>query len=363
MHVTHCLDQATSTEPPLQRAGLRPLAAAGVLLIAALVVLGVPREAHASTDAPAPLSSSCAGDAGKTINVLHAGSLTSTVQSSLAPEFATMCGASATDQGGPAVGLAEGIKDHSLAGDVYMSADAHVNATLMGKANGDWADWYFAFARNEEVISYTPKSRFFDELERARRGEIPWYQVLTEPGFVLGRTDPNTDPGGYYALFVAQLAERYYKIPGLAKQLLGSDTNPDQLLTPPSYTTTASGATPDATFGYLSGAIDKGQSYITLPAPINLSQPTMAKEYAKARFTNDQGVAFRGAPIYDSVTVLNRTSNEQAAIDFVRLLLSPFGHGVLHSRGFLDTPLLVGGKRGSVPAELRPYIDGRLPDD
>ena len=332
------------------------------MLIAALVGLGLPRNAQATTDpAPATLSSTCAGDGGKTINVLHAGSLTSTVQSSLAPAFATMCGATVTDQGGPAVGLAEAIKDHSLAGDVYMSADAHVNQTLMGKRNGDWVNWYLAFARNQEVISYTPKSRFFDDLERARRGEIPWYQVLTEPGFVLGRTDPNTDPGGYYALFVAGLAERYYRIPGLAKRLLGSDTNPDQLLTAPSYTTTASGATPDATFGYLSGAIDKGQSYISLPAQINLSQPKMSKAYAKVGFTNDHGMTFRGAPIYDSVTILNRTANEHAAIDFVRLLLSPFGRGVLQSRGFLDTPLLLGGQRGRVPDELRPYIDGRLP--
>jgi molybdate/tungstate transport system substrate-binding protein len=50
---------------------------------------------------------------------------------------------------------------------------------------------------------------------------------------VLGRTDPNTNPGGYYALFVAGLAERYYAIPGLKQRLLGADTNPAQLLAPP----------------------------------------------------------------------------------------------------------------------------------
>jgi len=300
----------------------------------------------------------CAGAAGSTINVLHAGSLTNLVQLSLAPAFHAACGATVTDQGGPAVGLADAIKAGSLSGDVYMSADAHVNETLTGPQNGDWVRWYLAFARNQEVISYTPGSRFFTELERARRGEVPWYEVLTEPGFVLGRTDPNTDPGGYFALFVAGLAERYYAIAGLERRLLGSDTNPAQLLAPPAFTTTVSGAVPDATFGYLSSAVDRGLPYIALPPQINLSDPRLARFYARVSFTNNSGDTFRGAPIYDSVTVLQRSSDERTAIDFVRLLLGPQGRRFQQFRGFLDTPVLVGGDSSAVPRRLRRYIAG-----
>jgi molybdate/tungstate transport system substrate-binding protein len=303
-------------------------------------------------------SESCARDAGSTINVLHAGSLTNLVQLSLAPAFHAACGATVSDQGGPAVGLADAIKARSLSADVYMSADAHVNETLIGPQNGDWVRWYLAFARNQEVISYTPGSRFFAELERARRGEVPWYEVLTQPGFVLGRTDPNTDPGGYFALFVAGLAERYYGIDGLKQRLLGSDTNPDQLLTPPAFTTTASGAVPDATFGYLSSAVDKGLSYIALPPQINLSDPRLARFYSSVSFTNNSGDTFRGAPIYDSVTVLQRSADEPTAIDFVRLLLSPQGRRFQQSRGFLETPVLVGGDSSAVPRTLARYIAG-----
>lgn len=180
-----------------------------LVLAGALMALVVAPAAHAAAEHADDLTASCARDAGSTINVLHAGSLTNLVQLSLAPAFHAACGATVTDQGGPAVGLANSIKDGSLYGDVYMSADAHVNETLIGPGNGDWVRLYLAFARNQEVISYTPSSHFFAELERARLGEVPWYEVLTEPGFVLGRTDPNTDPGGYYALFVAGLAERY----------------------------------------------------------------------------------------------------------------------------------------------------------
>lgn len=109
-------------------------------------------------------------------------------------------------------------------------------------------------ARNE-MVDYTPQSHFFADLEKARLGQLPWYQVLTEPGFVLGRTDPHTDPGGYYAVMVAHLAQRYYEIPDLEQRLIGGDTNPAQLLTAPTYTTTKTGATPDDRFGYLSGVL------------------------------------------------------------------------------------------------------------
>jgi hypothetical protein len=166
-------------------------------------------------------------------------------------------------------------------------------------------------------------------------------------------------PGGYFALFVAGLAERYYGIAGLKQRLLGSDTNPDQLLTPPAFTTTASGAVPDATFGYLSSAVDRGLHYIApLPPQINLSDPDLARFYSRVSFTNSSGNTFRGAPIYDSVTVLQRSAAEQTAIDFVRLLLSPQGRRLQEARGFLDTPVLVGGDSSEVPRALRRYIDG-----
>lgn len=333
---------------------------AAIILAGVLLALGFAPAAGAGAPAPVsgpPPAPGCAsGDSGTTINVLHAGSLTKLVKLGLAPAFGTECGVTVADHSDPAVQLAGEVKNKTVTGDVYMSADAHVNRVLMGRPNGDWVRWYLAFARNREVISYTPQSPFFAELEQARLGKIPWYQVLTEPGFVVGRTDPNTDPGGYYALFVAQLAQRYYGIPGFKKSLLGSDTNPHQVLAPPLYTTTVAGAVPDATFGYLSSSIAAGTPYIALPRQINLSDLHLARFYAHARFTNTDGVTFRGAPIYDSVTVLRHGAHEQAAVDFVRLLLSPQGHQLVRSDGFLDTPVLAGGDIRAVPRELRPYL-------
>jgi ABC-type molybdate transport system substrate-binding protein len=47
------------------------------------------------------------------------------------------------------------------------------------------------------------------------------------------------------------------------------------------------------------------------------------------------------------VTVVNHGAKQQAAIDFVRLLLSPQGHQLLQADGFLNTPVLVGGEPGA----------------
>ncbi len=46
-------------------------------------------------------------------------------------------------------------------------------------------------------------------------GAMPWYEILQQPGIRFGRTDPATDPQGRNIIFTLQLAERYYKQPGL----------------------------------------------------------------------------------------------------------------------------------------------------
>jgi len=148
---------------------------ANIVLVGVLAALGlVPAAAAQASAAPAapasPLAASpfsCTGDAGSTVNVLHAGSLSTLVRSGLAPAFATQCGGTVTDHSDPAVQLADEIKDGSVTGDIYMSADARVDKTLMGARNGDWVRWYMAFARNQEVISYTTQSPFYAELEKA----------------------------------------------------------------------------------------------------------------------------------------------------------------------------------------------------
>jgi hypothetical protein len=47
------------------------------------------------------------------------------------------------------------LHQHTLTGDLFMSADAAVNQTLMGEQNGNRVPWFVVFARNEVVLVYS----------------------------------------------------------------------------------------------------------------------------------------------------------------------------------------------------------------
>jgi hypothetical protein len=55
------------------------------------------------------------------------------------------------------------------------------------------------------------------------------YRPLEDPGVGLGRDNPDTDPRGYYDLFVAELTEKATGQVRLACRILGDDRNPAQV--------------------------------------------------------------------------------------------------------------------------------------
>ncbi len=290
------------------------------------------------------------------ITILHAGALTNLVQRGLAPAFERETGVAMRSERGHSVALAQAIKNGSTAGDLFMSADASVNATLMGAENGDLVRWYIAFARNAIVLAYSPKSAHIADFARARDGLMPWYEVLTKPGVRLVRNDPNDDPGGYYALFVCQLAEAHYGIPGLARQILGDATNPAQV-DRPDFVRLTSGEI-DAFLVYRSAAIDSGLPYIDLPDAVNLSDPAQAATYARAHYTTTAGLILRGVPIRFTATVLTRATQPDAAARFLAYLLSPAGQQLIRAYHFLASPALAGGDMTAIPGTLSAMIAG-----
>ncbi len=60
------------------------------------------------------------------------------------------------------------------------------------------ANWLIKFASAEMVIAYSPNSRFYADIEKARTVIIPWYKVISENGFKFGRTDPDDQKGIQY---------------------------------------------------------------------------------------------------------------------------------------------------------------------
>jgi len=290
------------------------------------------------------------------LQVLHAGSLTSLVKRGIGPVLNHERRITLESISGHSVALAMAIKDRRMVADVFLSADAEVNRLLLGPANGDWIRWFVIFARNAVVLAYSPKSRFFRDFEQARSGEIPWYQVLLQPGIKLFRNDPNLDPMGYFTLLVCALAEKHYQISGLKQRLLGSDTNPEQV-NQMKIAQLERGEI-DAMFIYLSAASDLALPYLVLPDKINLSNPAMATWYEEVQYTNDKGQTFHGKPISFSAAVLKNATDLHAAQQFIAFLLSPSGQKLVQAAHFLPGPALVGGDKTTVPENIQALLNG-----
>jgi molybdate/tungstate transport system substrate-binding protein len=290
------------------------------------------------------------------VKVLHAGSLTTLVRQELGPALYRGSGIALESEPGHSVTLAMALKEGRASGDVYLSADAEVNRMLLEPTNGGAIGWFVIFARNAVVLAYSPRSRFLADFEQARRGAIPWYQVLLQPGVQIRRNDPNLDPMGYYTLLVCMLAEGHYRLSDFKARLLGSDSNPEQVK--PFTLAQLESSEIDAMFLYLSAAAGLGLPYLLLPDEINLGNPALAATYAQVHFTTNTGQAFSGKPISFSAAVLNNANHPHAALHCVEYLLSPAGQQLVQAAHFLPSPALVGGDAASVPLQLRPLLQG-----
>jgi molybdate/tungstate transport system substrate-binding protein len=123
--------------------------------------------------------------------VLSAGSLETIMKTAVGPEFHRATGYTVTDISGGSTGLAQDIKGGVHQADVFWSAAATSDKALEGKANGNWVRWYVTFAVSPLVLGYESSSKF-----AATVTSKPWWQVVSEPGILVGRTNPVTDPKG-----------------------------------------------------------------------------------------------------------------------------------------------------------------------
>src|ERR1700678_1250813 len=152
-----------------------------------------PASTSASASASSPASSAAALPSGD-VDVFSAGSLDTLMTKSVGPAFHAATGYTLVDTSHGSGALESSIKDKTAVADVFVSASPADDTGLMGSANGNWVSWYASFAASPEVLGYYPKSKFAKDLQT-----MPWYKVITLPGFRLGRTDPSQDPGGVLA--------------------------------------------------------------------------------------------------------------------------------------------------------------------
>jgi len=288
------------------------------VVVAALLALVV-----AACGGGSPAGSGPPGSAGGSprgsgpVSVLHAGSLVNLMEHDLGPKFASATGYTYQGQGAGSTALANQIKGKVKRADVYISASPATNETLMGQANGDWVSWYATFATAPMVLGYNPGGRFAAALKTQ-----PWRQVITQPGFRLGRTDPATDPKG-------KLAVQALRQVGLGAAASGTQ-----------------GVYPETELvGRLqAGQLDAGFFYRNEAVEANI--PTVALDPVMLHATY-------------TVSVLRNAPNRAGAVAFVTYLLGPRGGAVLRQHGLtVVTPPAVAGDKAAVPSALKPVLGG-----
>ncbi len=234
----------------------------------------------------------------------------------IAPAFHAATGYKLVDTSGGSSSDAADIKNKVDVEDVFVSASPAVDTTLEGAKNGSWVSWYASFAASPEVLGYYPKSKFAKDLKT-----MPWYKVITMPGFRLGRTNPSQDPGGVLARKALEQTATKQHLPALKK--LATESSDE-------YSETTEQA------GIQSGQLDASFMY---EADAN-SQ--------KSPFVKLTGVNLAGDY---TITIVKNAPHVAAAEAFIKFLLGSKGQAAMKADHFeIVSPAKVSGS--GVPSAL-----------
>jgi molybdate/tungstate transport system substrate-binding protein len=290
--------------------------------------------------------------------VMYAASLIKTFEEIIGPAFQKETGYLYQVEARGSVQVANMIIDGLRKPDFFVSAGTIPIKKLMNNTSTPFAEWLVKFASAEMVISYSSNSRFYNDLEQARTGQISWHEVLSKPGFKFGRTDPELDPKGYYMIITAKLANLYYADSGIKQKILGEDRNTKQIFPEEILKTILEQGQLDAVASYKHEAIARGLPYIMLPAQINLGDPTFADFYRKASYILESGdQTVFGEPIYFSFTIPTTVKNLNGAISFGNFILSTNSKSILQEEGLNPIKPIAEGNTAKVPSSLKSIIE------
>ncbi len=246
------------------------------------------------------------------------------------------------------------ISDLGRPCDVMASADYTVIENLLIP---EYADWNISFVTNEMAIMYRQDSKYSNEINGDN-----WYKVLLRKDVEYGHSDPNSDPCGYRSILTWQLAEKYYKVPGLYQNLLTQC--PKKNIRPKETDLIAmlEAGQIDYLFIYRSICEQHRMPYVILPPQINLGSPRYADFYkqAKIKITGKRPgtwITKTGAPMVYGITIPKSATNKETAIAFVAFVLSEEGRKIMHRNGQKPlSPPIGTGKIDLIPGELKRFI-------
>ncbi len=246
-------------------------------------------------------------------------------------------------EAGGSVACARKITDIHKPADVMASADYQVIDKLMIPKN---AKFNAQFATNEMVLAYNKDSKYADEITTEN-----WPQIFLKNGVKIAHSDPNLDPCGYRSMLVTELAEGYYKIPGLFDNLFGygdsyqnGEENKDKVVVRPKETDLLAlleTGQYDYLYIYKSVAEQHHLQYVSLPEEVSLKSAKFVDQYKMAEFKINgkkpgELITQTGAPMVYGITVAENDicpANKEGAKLFVNFVLSQEGQDIMVKHG------------------------------
>ena len=156
-----------------------------------------------------------------TVNVAYASSLEYLDEKVVGPAFTKAEGYTYSGRGGASGDLESDIASGEISPNVFESVGGDNITPLEPK----FTNWYVQYAGTSIVVAYNPKSQYASQFAAIASGKAPLSNLFTlmeQPGFKLGRTDPNIDPQGRDFIYMLELAQSYYHLPaGTVTKILG----------------------------------------------------------------------------------------------------------------------------------------------
>lgn len=261
---------------------------------------------------------SCSNNKKEKLIIFHAGSLSVPIKEIIAEFEKEYPGVKVLAESAGSRKCAKKITDLKKDCDVMASADYKVINDLLIP---EYADWNIRFVSNEITIVYNENSRYSDEIN-----DKNWFDILLKDSVIFGRSDPDSDPCGYRAVLTSRLAEKYYEVDNLAKELLAKDQNyirPKEV----DLLSLLESNSIDYIFLYRSVAQQHGLKYLVLPDSINLKDPQFL-EYYKSVSCEVSGkkpgevIVKYGEPMVYGITICKNAPNMDMAMNFVEFVLN-----------------------------------------
>ncbi len=235
------------------------------------------------------------------VNVAYAASLENLFNGPISKGFTSTTGYGFRGYAGGSSMLANEIESKDLKADIFISAGTSVNNLLLDKTPIGIQN-YIIFGTSPLVFGYSKSSKFYSQFKTK-----PWYDVVTEPGFQVGRTDPVLDPKGVLTVSLVK-KEAELTNNGALDSIVSNSSNvfPEE----------------DLVGRLESGQLDGGFFYLAEAVNQHIPYQSMANLSPGAVYT---------------IAVVTNAANKSGAVAFMNYLLSEPAQKIFNENG-IESP-------------------------